>query len=276
MTPRSRARARPITRSPMSSSSRRTTARATTKRMTPGRSPSRACRAFPGPEGPVGPQGPAGNPGGPPGATGAPGPQGPPGNIGMQVGDFGLPGNGMPATLPTDGLVPAGFGSNPAAIQMEQGWGLIYNATGHLWTYVTLTNDPSGWVDAGWSRVRRAFPAAPGGPDGPQGPQGIPGPIGPDGPQGDPGPAGPQGPVGPAGPQTGVATWNASHLARSSWRGRTSPPLAGRFSSRPRSPEARRRRPSRSATIRPGSRPPPTSIRTPCLTAAGRSQGRSA
>jgi hypothetical protein len=165
--------------------------------------------------GPIGPQGPQGDPGpqGPPngaqGEQGDPGPQGPQGETGMMVGEFGNVAD--PSMLPIDGFLLADFdgpGRPAVGTQLRPGMGLLYNVDGHLWTYVTMGVQPSGWVDAGQIQGPKGDTGDPGGPVGPQGPIG---PAGPEGPQGIPGVIGPQGPPGPTGPQgpdNGVVSFN--------------------------------------------------------------------
>ena len=75
---------------------------------------------------------------------------------------------------------------------------------GHLFTYVTTVEDPSGWVDVGNVRGPQGAQGAAGvngsqGPQGATGPQGIQGPTGVQGATGDQGNPGPQGPKGDAG-----------------------------------------------------------------------------
>ncbi|HXB11574.1 MAG TPA: tail fiber domain-containing protein, partial [Bacteroidia bacterium] len=148
----------------------------------------------PGPIGPIGPQGPTGPQGiqGPQGLQGAPGPQGPigpqglegpqgiegpqgpAGEVGILIGYFSTIEPTDPGALPPDGLLPPNFdGQGGAAYQMRQGQALLNNNTaspsvGDIWVYVTIVEDPTGWVDAGLIQ-------------GPQGIQGIQGPAGVDG-----------------------------------------------------------------------------------------------
>jgi hypothetical protein len=135
-----------------------------------------------------------------------PGPEGPPGPVGPSVvivGHFSRD----PDDLPIDGLIPAdweGPGLPPIDLQMEIGWGLVYDGTGDLWIYVGLSLSNVGWLDVGHivgpqgekgdqgdtgDQGPQGFPGDPGargdtGPEGPAGPQGVEGPIGPDGPPG--------------------------------------------------------------------------------------------
>lgn len=103
------------------------------------------------------------------------GPQGPTGVSSIIVGSFG-PGTGTPATLPPDGALVAGFTApGSAAYQMVMGESLYYEAPtgtadpldGHLFQYITIAVNPSGWVDIGEIQ-------------GPVGPEGPAGPVGPE------------------------------------------------------------------------------------------------
>jgi hypothetical protein len=134
----------------------------------------------PGPAGPEGPQGPGGvagpeGPPGPGGPSGPEGPQGPEGQAGQAtliVGGFGQLRD--PSELPPDGFVEAGWdgpGRPQDDIQLEVGWGFVYEPDGSLWVYVGTSAAPAGWVRPGVVR----------GPEGPPGPEGPAGPAGPPG-----------------------------------------------------------------------------------------------
>jgi hypothetical protein len=152
-----------------------------------------------------------------------PGPPGPPGPVGpsvLIVGHFARD----PADLPPDGLILAdwdGLGVPPNDIQMEIGYGLIYDGTGDLWVFVGQDLVVAGWIDVGLivgpqgdkgetgdtgPQGPQGMPGDPGargdvGPEGPAGPQGVEGPIGATGPVGPVGPGGPEGIAGPIGPE---------------------------------------------------------------------------
>jgi hypothetical protein len=103
---------------------------------------------------------------------------GPPGVSSVIVGSFGLV--AVPADLPTTGLIPVDFdgvGRPTSPYQMEQGQSLYYDRPadptldGHLFQYVDVGLDPTGWLDIGLIQ-------GPPGPQGPQGERGIRGPAG--------------------------------------------------------------------------------------------------
>jgi hypothetical protein len=92
------------------------------------------------------------------------------------VGDFGL--QTTPADLPPSGLLPVdwdGPGNPAVAYQMKVGESLYYDKPldpldGHLFQYIGVALDPTGWLDIGLIQ-------------GPQGPTGDVGPTGPPGSQ---------------------------------------------------------------------------------------------
>ena len=140
----------------------------------------------------VGPPGPQG-PGGPQGVEG---PQGPPGEDGTTTRIVFAFATRNPIDLPPSGLIQAGFDGPsrpPANLQMVLGDAAQNEADGHIWSWVSTTALPAGWIDLGLTR-------GPVGPPGPQGNQGTEGPQGPAGAQGGTGPQGPTGQVGPGGP----------------------------------------------------------------------------
>ena len=174
-----------------------------------------------GPIGPTGPQGVQGIQGeqglqgieGEEGPQGIEGEQGDPGTTTILVGSFGV--LQTVATLPTNGYIPAnwdGFGRPINPYQMRIGDSLSYDPSnyldplfGHLFVYVGVEMNATGWLDAGVVRGPQGIQGIQGidgiqGPDGVQGPQGVEGPVGPLGPEGPGGPAGIQGPIGPQGP----------------------------------------------------------------------------
>jgi hypothetical protein len=135
------------------------------------------------------------------GGQGVVGPTGPPGPATVIIGNFGQ--SKHPPDLPVNGFIPANWDApgNPAtAHQMKVGQSLIHMSPnvvgdpfeGHLFQYVGVAYDPTGWIDLGLIV-------------GPQGPRGDPGPMGPRGFKGETGPSGPTGPTGPTG-DTGAAT----------------------------------------------------------------------
>ena len=122
---------------------------------------------------------------GPPGATGA---------AAVIVGEFH---NREPSELPPSGLLPKDWdapGSPAADYQMKSGEALIHSQDGHLYSWVGVDHNPTGWVDSGHI-------VGPEGPMGPVGPGGRRGAAGAAGPQGQIGPVGPEGEQGPQGPQ---------------------------------------------------------------------------
>jgi hypothetical protein len=123
------------------------------------------------------------------GPSGPEGPEGEPGQATIIIGSFGV--SKTPNQLPVDGLIPVDWdapGVPSSARQMGPGESLWYDPAntsdpdaGKVYQFVSITFDPTGWLDLGMVR-------------GPTGPQGD---IGPDGPPGDPGPPGP--PLPPSG-----------------------------------------------------------------------------
>lgn len=126
------------------------------------------------------------------------GPQGPKGDDGTGikiVGAFGA--TKTPADLPVDGLIPKDWDGKDMPskdVQLAVGEALLCVSDKHIWSFVSASANPAGWVDAGpvgekGEKGDKGDPGAQGLP----GRDGSPGSPGPQGQKGDPGSPGPQG-----------------------------------------------------------------------------------